>query len=755
MDAHTLELLEFDKLRLLLCQYTSTSLGKQLGSQLTPYSDLQQIQLEIQRVSEMVEAISTGQAPPLGGIYDVRLEIRRAEIGSQLDADQLLQIAETLVATGNIYRYRMTLKGEFSQLIQFLVPVQDLGPIGKMIHAHIDKQGHVVNSASPLLKEIREKLADLDHKVQIEIRRLLSNPEIRKALRNSNATMNGDHFVLSVAVNYRHKVPGTVHRTSATGETLFIEPVSVTKLSMERSVLKGDEEREIRRILRKLSAEVGKHAKALSYTLELLAHLDLITAKAHLALDYRMFPPTIVPENKLWLRQARHPLLEQIFRTNTPPSNSLPPLSSFSAVTESSSNSTSESPKEIRSVIEPTKSAENRSPILESVGSRSTSAYTLPEKMITSSAPNSGPNSAPKISAKEQSISGPPTNFSLNNSSNPDQLIQQPSANPISNSITDTSNNTNRKVVPIDIHLGIDFRLLIISGPNTGGKTVSLKTVGLLCVMAQCGMHIPAAEGSILPVFDNIFVDIGDEQSLEQSLSTFSSHITRIATILKKATAKSLILLDELGAGTDPIEGAALGRALLDHLGELNCLAMLTTHLGDLKTYAVKNSFAKNAAFRFDVKTLLPTYQLGIGESGVSIAIKVAKRLNLPPQLIKNANRYLRKGRRKNGDLGILQKLQKESELARNDAVEARLKAIQEKTEYEKLKKQIEHEARAAAQLQEWRKTISADSMVYVQKFDKMGKVIRLDSRKGTAHVSVGIGQWEIPITELLPEKLK
>ncbi len=191
------------------------------------------------------------------------------------------------------------------------------------------------------------------------------------------------------------------------------------------------------------------------------------------------------------------------------------------------------------------------------------------------------------------------------------------------------------------MRLGQPFNLLIITGPNTGGKTVTLKTTGLLCLMAQAGMHIPAGQGSHVPVFNHVLVDIGDEQSLEQSLSTFSSHISRIASILKTATAQSLVLLDELGAGTDPVEGAALGRAILDELDRLRCRAMVTTHLGDLKTYAFNNDRAENAAVEFDIETLRPTYRLLIGQFGMSNALKIARRLKMPRDLLKRAHRYL------------------------------------------------------------------------------------------------------------------
>ncbi len=652
MDAHTLELLEFGKVRDLLAGYAASSLGKELARAVEPGTDADAIRAELALVTEMTEALVAGQAPPFGGLHDVRLLVRRAAIGSMLTAEELLQVADTLACTGAIYRYRMSLDGRFDRLEALLAPVEDLGAVAKTITGCIDTRGHVLDMASPELARIRQALAELEERVQNQIKRLLRDPELRKILRYPNATVSGDHYVLPVAVNHRHKVQGVVHRTSSTGETLFIEPAGVASLSAERAVLKGDEDREVRRILRRLSGNVARVARPLGFAIDLIARLDFITARARFSRDYRMYAPDINTEGQLWLRQARHPLLEHLFRGQ-------------------------------------------------------------------------------ESGVRNQE--GQPAYSSLT----PDSCLLTP----------------ERKVVPIDVRLGFKFNLLVITGPNTGGKTVTLKTTGLLCLMAQSGMHVPAAEGSSVPVFRQVLADIGDEQSLEQSLSTFSSHMSRIASILRTADAQSLVLLDELGAGTDPTEGAALGRAILDGLDRIGCRAMVTTHLGDLKTYAFSNERAENAAVEFDVETLRPTYRLHIGQFGMSNALKIARRLKLPRDLLRRAHRYLRRRQRKAPELTRLQELREEAQKAQEEALVARHEAERQREEYQRKVEAVAREAEEAAALREARARLQANDVVRVQRFGKTGRVVRVDHKKNTAVVSVGLGQWEVPLDEVFPEE--
>jgi DNA mismatch repair protein MutS2 len=658
MDAHTLELLEFGKVRELLAGYATCSLGKELARQLEPSTEASHVRSELALVSEMVDALGTGLAPPFGGLHDVRLSVRRAAIGAQLTVEQLLEMADTLACTGNIYRYRMRLHERLQLLTEMLAPIEDLGLVAKSITGRIDTRGHILDMASRELAQIRHQLADVDERVQTQIRRLLRDPKLREILRYPNATVSGDHYVLPVAVNHRQKIAGVVHRTSSTGETLFIEPESIARLSIERTVLKGEEDREIRRILRLLSGEVARVAKPLTFAIEILARLDLITAKARFSRDYQMYAPEINADGRLWLRQARHPVLEYLFRS------------------------------------------EGRGPTADS-----------------------------------SSFSREPPACAL----------------PVLAGGSRLNEETPRTVVPIDIRLGFGFDLLIITGPNTGGKTVCLKTAGLLCLMAQCGMHIPAGEGSIVPIFQDLLADIGDEQSLEQSLSTFSSHMSRIAHIFRVATPNSLVLLDELGAGTDPTEGAALGRAILDGLVKIGCRAMVTTHLGDLKTYAFQNDKAENGAVEFDVETLRPTYRLHIGQFGMSKALKIARRLQLPRDLLRRANHYLRRRHRRTPEIAQLQKLREDAEKAKNEALLAQHEADRQREELRQKAAAIEREAVEAAALREARLKLQPNDPVCVPRFDKPGKIIRVDFKRNIAVVSLGIGQWEVPLDDVIP----
>jgi DNA mismatch repair protein MutS2 len=273
--------------------------------------------------------------------------------------------------------------------------------------------------------------------------------------------------------------------------------------------------------------------------------------------------------------------------------------------------------------------------------------------------------------------------------------------------------------------------------------------------MAQSGLHIPAGEGSQVPVFDDVLADIGDEQSLEQSLSTFSSHVRRISQILGKATERSLVLLDELGAGTDPAEGAALGRAILDELDNIGCRSMVTTHIGDLKSYALTNPRAENAAVEFDVETLRPMYRLHIGDIGQSNALQIARRLHLPEHLVSRAESYLQqRGGTALPEWDLIQKLRHESEQARQAALQAQAEAERTREALASRLADLQREAEQVENLADARARLQAGDRVVVPRlgYDRPGRVVRLDPRKKTAVVAIGHVTWNVSIEELIPQ---
>ena len=659
MDSHTLILLEFDKIRALVSARAACSLGKDLALSLTPSRDPGEIHHHLSQTTEMAEALSSGLSPPFGGLHDIRPNVRRAQIDAALSAEELAETVETLRAIGNLNRYLARIAEEFPRLGTLKQGVGEFSGLVNAIESCIDERGKVLDAASRKLANIRAEIAQVEARIQETLQRMIRSPELRRILRYPNFSMVGHHYVLPVAKEHRGEIQGSVQRTSSSNETVFIEPQAIAEQSAQLSFLRAREAKEVRRILRWLSAQVGQVAEALIASLETLADLDLIHARARYSVDYQMSAPDMNTEGRLALRGARHPLLQALFRLD--PALVKPPASSAEATEEETA-------------------AEPKSP-------------------------------APL-----------------------------------------------RTVVPIDVHLGIRFPILVVTGPNTGGKTVAIKTVGLLAVMAQSGLHIPANPGSLLPVFDEVLADIGDEQSLEQSLSTFSSHIRRVTEIIAKATEHSLVLLDEMGAGTDPAEGAALGRAILDELDSLGCRAIVTTHIGDLKTYAFSNPRAENAAVEFDLETLMPRYRLHIGDIGQSNALQIARRLNLPDHVVNRATLYLEKSQGADQpEMAIVQKLRADAESARQAALNAQAEAERTRESLNQRLTDLQRQAENDSRITEARARLQPGDRVVVPRFgyDRPGRVIKIDPRKKSATVAIGQMQWEVKIDELIPQTIR
>lgn len=658
MDTHTLELLEFDKVRALVAAQAACSLGKEAALGMEPSLDPGEIRDRQAQTTEMADALAAGLSPPFGGLHDIRPLVRRAQVGGLLDPEELAGVVDSLKAIANLAGWLDRIGDEFPRLGGMRREVGQFDGVANAIESCIDERGKILDTASRRLSALRREMGQAEERIKETLTRMLRSHEIKRILRYPNFTMVGHHYVLPIAKEHRGEIQGSVHRTSASNETVYVEPQAIAEHSAQLSFLRSKEAKEIRRILRWLSAQLGQVADSLLGSLETLAELDLVFARGRYSLDYRLTPPDFNQEGKLHLRGARHPLLEALFRAD---------------------------------------------------------------------------RKAPALRAQDTDPEG----------TTPEPPV--PVAEP-------------RSVVPIDVHLGFQFRILVVTGPNTGGKTVALKTVGLLAIMAQAGLHIPANQGSQLPIFDDVLADIGDEQSLEQSLSTFSSHIRRVSSIFTRATEHSLILMDEMGAGTDPAEGAALGRAILDEIDSVGSLAIVTTHIGDLKTYAFTNPRAENAAVEFDLETLRPRYRLHIGDIGQSNALQIARRLALPEHLVARAAKYLAQGQgAHHPDLAIVQKLRKDAEDARQSALAAQAEADRSREALNQRLGDLQRQAENDARIVDARARLQPGDRVVVPRFgyDRPGRVVKLDPRKKTATISIGMMKWDVAIDELIPQMIR
>jgi DNA mismatch repair protein MutS2 len=417
----------------------------------------------------------------------------------------------------------------------------------------INDQGEVTDAASPKLASIRREMLVVHDRIMTRLERIIASTQARPYLQEPLITQREGRYVIPLKADFKGRIPGLIHDTSASGATLFIEPLAVVELGNRIRELQLEEQKEIERILRELSGQVAARGDEIRQTVETLAQIDLALAKAKYSYALKAVEPELSPEDEgRRTKDGNH--------------------SSF--------------------VV-------RRSSFLRFVNAR----------------------------------------------------------HPLLDPAT---------VVPITVHAGEEFRILVITGPNTGGKTVALKTTGLLTLMALAGLHIPAQEGSRLTVFSGVYADIGDEQSIEQSLSTFSSHLTHIIALLRTADSRSLVLLDEIGAGTDPVEGSALARALLSYLLERKITTLATTHYSELKAFAHTTPGVANASVEFDVETLSPTYELTIGLPGRSNAFAIARRLGLSVSILERAKQWLTES-----DLAMEDMLA-EIKRAREEAIAAR-----------------------------------------------------------------------------------
>lgn len=510
MNKKTLAKLEYNKIIEQLIEHASSFSGKELCRRLKPMTDISAIRSAQDETAAAFTRIVKKGRPSFSGCNPVNDSIRRLEIGGVLGSGELLRICKLLETAGRARAYGRhdnademedCLDGYFEQLNPVTILVNE-------IRRCVIDEDEISDDASPGLKHVRRAMNQINDKVHATLSNMV-NGSLRTYLQDPIITMRGDRYCIPVKAEYRSQVSGMIHDQSATGSTLFIEPMAVVKLNNDLKELYGQEQEEIQKVLARLSADAAEYTTEIHTCYTILRQLDFIFAKGALALDMNASQPIFNTEGRIHIREGRHPLLDK------------------------------------------------------------------------------------------------------------------------------------KNVVPITLTLGDTFDLLIVTGPNTGGKTVSLKTVGLFTLMGQAGLHIPALDRSELAVFHDVYADIGDEQSIEQSLSTFSSHMTNIVSFLNQVDEHSLVLFDELGAGTDPTEGAALATSILNHLHSRGIRTMATTHYSELKVYALSTPGVENASCEFDVETLRPTYRLLIGIPGKSNAFAIASRLGIPDYIIEDAKTHL------------------------------------------------------------------------------------------------------------------
>lgn len=793
MDAHTLELLEFDRLRQIASGYALTSLGRDACLGLQPLLNHAEIDQRLQQTEELLELVRAGLGPPLGGMKDVRSLVRRTQTHATLAPDELCDVAASLRVVQDISTWLGRHGENCPRLGALKVGLADFGPLLNTIDGCLDARGEVLDTASRRLSNIRREIHAAEQKIQETLKNLIRSLDGRGLLRYPNYTMVGHHYVVPVVRERRGEVPGSVQRTSASSETVYVEPVAIADQSAQLSFLKDKEKKEIRRILHWLSEQIGQVGEPLVLAVEKMAELDFTMARARYAHDYRHFRPIFAAKG-IYLRSARHPLLEHLFREEV--IEALPDEKpADSEIIEEKIESDGIDAGLDLANAEQMQSLEK--PARRNQQNADTRFAALPAGLIKLAESKDQKKSKPPAASPLFAMLPKAGEIPPAPEPEAEEAIEDESEEPVSTlkgglgidyvalaeqrrlekkareaarvvyqrperQIVDTELKPakpptpvkKRQVTPIDLYLGFDFKIMMVTGPNTGGKTVALKTLGLLSIMAQCGLFIPAAEGSQVVLLDDVLADIGDEQSLEQSLSTFSSHMRRITAILKQASEKTLVLLDEVGAGTDPAEGAALGRAIVDELDSHGCLAVVTTHLGELKSIAFTNARVRNANVEFDLESLKPLYHLRIGEAGRSHALAIARRLQLPGHVVDRAENFLKQGSPLSSSaFDDLQALRLEAEKARQEALAAQADAKRLKEELEKALAEQRGRDRKAEDLRVARELLKVGDRVVIPRlgFDRPGRIAKIDLKKRSVSVAIGHMKWDATIDELVP----
>ncbi len=546
MNERVCLILEYDKILKKLSELAITENGRNEALNLRPQREIKKVKKLLAETAEAETILFGNAAYPLTSYDDISSELARLKMGASLSCGELLKTARLLKAAK---KAKASIKTDTEKNIYILPDAADGlffdETLISCIERSIESEDMVSDDASSELRSIRRRIKTENEQIREKLNSLIRSPEHSKHLQDALITIRNGRFVVPVKQEYRGQIKGLVHGQSASGATLFIEPLSVLEANNRISGLKDAEKHEIERILFELSSKLTPYVQEMTWDQEILNYLDVVFAKAALAIKMKAFQPELYEERKLKILKGRHPL--------------------------------------------------------------------IPEK----------------------------------------------------------------EVVPVTLNMERDINSLIITGPNTGGKTVTLKLIGLFALMAQSGLFLPAEQGTGLPVFCDVYADIGDEQSIEQSLSTFSSHMKNIVHIICEAGQDSLVLLDELGAGTDPEEGAALAMAILKELSARGLTLFATTHYSEIKAFALTAKGFLNASMEFDVNTLSPTFRLIAGIAGSSNALLISSRLGLPEYIVNSAKALMNQERLKFDELMLeAEKTKKEAELELEKAEQIKREAI-------------------------------------------------------------------------------
>src|SRR5690554_689323 len=517
MQNNIIELLELDKTKAEAGKYAATSMGREIIRKLKPLADRNLVERILSEVAAAKKIIDEEGVPPFGGVRELRDVLKKVAKEIVLSKSELMDVRNTLGAC-------KALRAFFDNLIANLDPriienylslvtekgekIVPLPDIESELDRCFDEYGEIKDSASSELARIRSEMVSNSNEVRNKMESVIRSKKYSTMLQDTLVIRRGDRFVVPVKSEYRNIFEGIIHDQSASGLTVYMEPLAVVRLNNRLRELKNKEEKEVYKILQQLTYLIQGEVGTISQNQEIITELDSIFARAEYSQKIGGIAPEINEQGRINIRGGRHPLL-------------------------------------------------------------------------------------------------------------------------------------GKEAVAIDISAGEDFRTLVITGPNTGGKTVSLKTIGLFILMVESGFHIPAKRGTELSVFKKVFVDVGDEQSIEQNLSTFSSHIHRIKSFLEEADKDSLVLMDELGVGTDPREGAALGISILEDLRTRETVTVATTHYSQLKNYAYNREGVENASMEFDLETLKPTYKVLMGIPGGSYAFAIARRLGIPEGIVAEARELI------------------------------------------------------------------------------------------------------------------